>query len=87
MGVEQNGSKTEVAFHELLWILRMVNTSEIEHEVAIHTPCIQFLGSRVYVIFIHLIYYQVTIALSLTFLNVKELNTGVLTYEPLRSCY
>ena len=51
-GVEEHGGETEVALHELLRILRTVDTGKVENEGAVLTPAVELLGSRVDVIFI-----------------------------------
>ena len=50
--IEQHGGETEVALHELLRILRTVDTGKVEDESAVLTPSVQLLGSGINVVFI-----------------------------------
>ena len=51
-GVEQGAGKAEVALHELFLILRTVDASEVEHEVAVTAPSVQLLRSGIQIVFI-----------------------------------
>ena len=48
--IQQRGSKSKVALHELLVVLRTVHAREVEHEVAVGAPGIQLLRRAVEVI-------------------------------------
>ena len=48
--IQQRGSKSKVALHELLVVLRTVHAREVEHEVAVGAPGIQLLRRAVEVV-------------------------------------
>ena len=52
-GVQECRCKSEVPAHELAGILRPVHPREIEHEVRLRAPTIQFLGRGIEVVFIY----------------------------------
>ena len=87
-GIEQHSGETEVALHELLRILRTVDTGKVEDEGAVLTPSVQLLGSGINVVFIDgFDRLREVVPLCLAFLYVIKLSTEILTYEPLCSCY
>ena len=86
-GVQEDGSKAEITFHKLLWVLWAVDTSKIEDKITIFTPCVKLLKSRVDVVLINLINDKVSITLCLAGLDVIELCTKIFAHKPLGSCY
>lgn len=86
-GVEQDGGETEVALHELLWILRTVDSSKVEDEGAVLTPAIELLGSGIDVIFIDgFDRLREVVPLGLAITDVFELSTEVSSYKTFGSC-
>ena len=86
-GIEKCGGKAKVAFHELLRILRTIDTGKIEDKVAVTTPCIKLFGRGVDVVLINGINLQVAIPACLAFLNIIELGAEVFAYEPFGTRY
>ena len=79
--IEQDGSKTEVALHELVIVLRTIHSSKIKDEVALLTPRVELLRSRIDVVFEDFIYLKVSIAAGLAFFYVVQLAAKVLSHE------
>ena len=50
-GGKKGGGEAEVAAHELLRVLRAVDTGQVEYEVGLGAPCVQILRSGVDVVF------------------------------------
>ena len=81
-GVEQYGGETKIAFHELLRILRTVDTGKVEDEGAVLTPAVELLGSGIDVIFIDgFDRLREVVPLGLAITDVLELSTEVSSYK------
>ncbi len=78
--VEKRAGESEIAFHELRSILRPVHPREIEHEVRLRAPTVQFLGRGIKVVFIHLRDGNAIVA-GLSVFDVFELSAKVSAYE------
>ena len=80
--LEQSRSEPEVPLHEFRNLLGPVHSREIEHEIALRAPDIQFLRRGVKVIFIHLRDCHAIIP-CLSVADVLQLCAQVLAHEPL----
>ena len=61
-GGKKGGGEAEVAAHELLRVLRAVDTGQVEYEVGLGAPCVQILRSGVDVVLVDLIHGYVIVA-------------------------
>ncbi len=86
-GIQQGRGESEIALHELLLILRTVDSGQIEHEVAVPAPSVQIVRCGVEIIFVYFRYGQVAVASGLAVLYVVELCTQILSYEAFCSGY
>ena len=84
-GVEQRGGEAEVALHELLRVLRAVHPGEVEHEVAVAAPRVQFPGRGAEVVFIDGFNLHAAVPARLAVLDVVELGAEVAAHKPLGS--
>ena len=86
-GVKKGAGKTEVALHKVLRVLRTVYTGEIKYEVTFLTPLVKFFRSRIDIVLEDFVYYEVSIAFSLSLFYVIQLCTKILSYEPFSTGY
>lgn len=78
--VEQGTREPEVPAHELAGVLRPVHPREVEHEVCLRTPTVQFLWRGIKVVFIHLRDGDAIVA-GLSVFDVLQLHAEVSAYE------
>ena len=81
-GVQQYRCEPEVPLHELCRILGSIHPREVEHEVRLRAPSVQFLGRRVEVVLEDLVNGH-AVVLRLPVPDILQLRTKVLTHEPL----
>ena len=86
-GVEQGGGKAEVALHKLFRVLWAVDSSEVEDEVAILAPSVEFFRSRIDVVGIDSFDLQVAIPTGFPLLDIVELGTKVSSHEAFGTGY
>ena len=84
-GIQKCRGEAEVPRHELFRVLRAVDARKVEHEVTLPAPFFKLLRSGVNVVFIDLLYGEVTVALRLAVADIAQLRAEVLPDEPLRS--
>ena len=79
--VQEGGGEAEVAAHELLRVLRAVDTGQVEHEVGLGAPRVQLPGCGVDVVLVDLIHGYVIVA-GPAVADVAQLGTQVPPHEP-----
>ena len=85
--IKKGAGKAEVALHEILRILRAVDSGKIEHEIALGAPLLELLRGTVKVVLEDLVYCEISVAPGLAGPYVIELGAKVLSYETLGSGY
>ena len=80
-GIKKGGGESEVAAHELLRVLRAVDTGQVEYEVGLGAPCVQIPGRGVDVVLVDLIHGYVIVA-GPAVADVAQLGAQVPAYEP-----